>query len=73
MGSYLGEVGYWVHEIGFSSIRNHPKYVFKRQVFQGYSSFLFCHSYLMIFQNFAEPLSCSTLKNHQTCQKFGQK
>ena len=44
-----------------------------RQVEQGFSSFFAkCLAYLIIFQSFTAPSGCSTLKNHQICQKFGK-
>jgi len=60
----------WVSEIGFSGTWNQPKNGLKRQVEQGFSSFLpnFL-TYLITFQSFAAPSVNSTLKNHQKYAK----
>ena len=46
-----------------------------RQVEEGFSSILaeIFLAYLIIFQSFAVPLACSTLKNHQITPKIWQK
>ena len=44
------------------------------QVEQGLSSFIAkCLAYFMVFQSFTVSAECSTLKNHQIWQEFGEK
>ena len=63
----------WVHEIGFSgTCRNQLKNGFKGKLKKVFFLQIFAiMNYLMIFQSFAEPSVCSTLKNDQIWQKFG--
>ena len=50
------------------------KWVFIRQVQQGFSSFLPYFGHICDdFSQHAEVPNCQTLKNHQICHKFGEK